>query len=106
MNSCVREDGAIESLWLEAWYSGEGDRGWGCGGTIQGAEALWVPFAKWRWTSRSDSLIYIMIYMVEFLMGSGQLGLGEHFQPFPNLYDVCNQISKEEYLTASSLSWG
>lgn len=34
-------------------------------------------------------------------MGSGQQGLGEHFQPFPNLYDVCNQISKEEYLTAT-----
>lgn len=46
-----------------------------------------------------------VIYILEFLMGSGQQGLGEHFQPFPNLYDVCNQISKEDYLTATSLSW-
>ena len=48
VNSCVREDGVIESLWLEAWYSGEGDRGQGHGGTIQGAQALWVSFAKWN----------------------------------------------------------
>lgn len=48
----------------------------------------------------------VCVCVCEFLLDSGHLGLGEPFQPFTDLYDVWNQISKEECLRASSLSWG
>ena len=77
----MREDGVIESLWLEAWYSGEGDGGQGRGGTIQGAQALWVPFAKWKWTSGSDSNLHIIYIRV--LDGQWAAGTGGAFPTFP-----------------------